>query len=114
MKKGKNFFWSIKDSCEVINKLKSRGFHATSLATYDFCDFLRLQFPFLFIPYDLAVRLRNSNKDKTSKSSIFEILPSCYILSLNPSGIGVCRSLIHFNSVSCLLIIFNLLVEFAS
>ena len=36
------------------------------------------------------------------------------MLSLNPSGYGVCRSLIHFNSVSCLLIILNLLVEFAS
>ena len=30
------FFWSIKHSCEVINKLKSRGFRAASLATYDF------------------------------------------------------------------------------
>ena len=30
----KNFFWSIKNSGEVLNKLKSRGFHATSLSTY--------------------------------------------------------------------------------
>ena len=29
----KNLFWSIKNSCEVINKLKSRGFLATSLST---------------------------------------------------------------------------------
>ena len=29
-------FWSIKNSCEVINKLKSRGFRAASLSTYDF------------------------------------------------------------------------------
>ena len=29
-------FWSIKNSGEVLNKLKSRGFHATSLSTYDF------------------------------------------------------------------------------
>ena len=29
-------FWSIKNSCEVLNKLKSRGFRATSLSTYDF------------------------------------------------------------------------------
>ena len=28
--------WSIKNSGEVLNKLKSRGFHATSLSTYDF------------------------------------------------------------------------------
>ena len=33
---GKNLFWSIKNSCEVINKLKSRGFCASSLSTYDF------------------------------------------------------------------------------
>ena len=33
---GKYLFWSIKNSCEVLNKLKSRGFRATSLSTYDF------------------------------------------------------------------------------
>ena len=33
---GKNLFWSIKNSCDVLNKLKSRGFLATILSTYDF------------------------------------------------------------------------------
>ena len=33
---GKNLFWSIKHSGGVLNKLKSRGFRATSLSTYDF------------------------------------------------------------------------------
>ena len=33
---GKNLFWSIKYSCEVLNKLKSRGYRASSLSTYDF------------------------------------------------------------------------------
>ena len=33
---GKNLFWSIKNSGEVLHKLKSRGFRATSLSTYDF------------------------------------------------------------------------------
>ena len=33
---GKNLFWSIKNSCEVLNKLKSRGLRASSLTTYDF------------------------------------------------------------------------------
>ena len=33
---GKNLFWSIKNCGEVLNKLKSRGFCATSLSTYDF------------------------------------------------------------------------------
>ena len=29
-------FWSIKNSDEVLSKQKSRGYHATSLSTYDF------------------------------------------------------------------------------
>ena len=33
---GKNLFWSMKNSCEVLNKLKSLGFRASSLSTYDF------------------------------------------------------------------------------
>ena len=33
---GKNLFWSIKNSCKAINKLKSRGFRASSLSTYAF------------------------------------------------------------------------------
>ena len=33
---GKVLFWSIKNSCEVLNKLKSRGFRASSLSTYDY------------------------------------------------------------------------------
>ena len=33
---GKHLIWSIKNSGEVLNKLKSRGFRATSLSTYEF------------------------------------------------------------------------------
>ena len=32
----KNWFWSIKNSAEVLNKLRCRGFRATILSTYDF------------------------------------------------------------------------------
>ena len=32
----KNWFWSMKNSDEVLNKLKCRGFRGTSLSTYDF------------------------------------------------------------------------------
>ena len=32
----KNWFWSLKNSGEVLSKLKCRGFRATSLSTYDF------------------------------------------------------------------------------
>ena len=33
---GKNLFWSIKNSGEILNKLKARDLNATSLSTYDF------------------------------------------------------------------------------
>ena len=33
---GKKLFWSIKYSGEILNKLKSRGFLASGLSTYDF------------------------------------------------------------------------------
>ena len=33
---GKNLFCSIKNSCEVLNKLKSLGFRASSLSKFDF------------------------------------------------------------------------------
>ena len=34
---GKKLFLSIKNSGEILNKLKSRGFLASGLSTYDFC-----------------------------------------------------------------------------
>ena len=33
---GKNLFWSVKNSGEILDKLKARDFDATSLSTYDF------------------------------------------------------------------------------
>ena len=33
---GKNLFWSIKNSGEILNKLIARDFNATSLSTYNF------------------------------------------------------------------------------
>ena len=33
---GKNLFWSINNSGEILDKLKARDFNATSLSTYDF------------------------------------------------------------------------------
>ena len=33
---GKNLFWSIKNSGEILDKLEARDFYATSLSTYDF------------------------------------------------------------------------------
>ena len=33
---GKNIFWSVKNSGEIFNKLKSKGFLASGVSTYDF------------------------------------------------------------------------------
>ena len=33
---GKNLFWSIKNSSEILDKLKAINFNATILSTYDF------------------------------------------------------------------------------
>ena len=38
---GKNLFWSIKNSDEILYKLKARGFNTTSLSTYDFSTSIR-------------------------------------------------------------------------
>ena len=35
-KNGKNLFWYIKNSIEILNELKSKGFLASSLFAYDF------------------------------------------------------------------------------
>ena len=39
---GKNLFWFIKISGEVLDKLKTKDFHATNLSTYDFLLFTLL------------------------------------------------------------------------
>ena len=43
----KIFFGQLKKSCEVLNKLKSRGFCASSLSTYDFST------SYTTLPYNL-------------------------------------------------------------
>ena len=35
-REGINYFWSIMNSTEVLNKLKTKGFRASSISTYDF------------------------------------------------------------------------------
>ena len=61
---GKNLFWSIKNSCEVINKLKSRGFRASSLSIYDFSTL------YTTLPHDLIKdKLVDLNERKISKEN---------------------------------------------
>ena len=35
-REGIDYFWSIKNSTEILNKLKAKGFQASSISTYDF------------------------------------------------------------------------------
>ena len=35
-REGINHFWSIKNSTEIFNKLKTKGFQASTISTYDF------------------------------------------------------------------------------
>ena len=44
---GKKLFWSIKSSGEILNQLKSRGFLASGLSTYDFSTL------YTTLPYNL-------------------------------------------------------------
>ena len=44
---GKYLFWFIKYSGEILNKLKSRGFLASSMSTYDFYT------PYTTMPHNL-------------------------------------------------------------
>ena len=46
-KNGKHLFWSIKISGAILNKLKSRGFLASRLSTYDFSTL------YTTLPYNL-------------------------------------------------------------
>ena len=43
---GKNLFWSIKNSGEILNELKSRGFLASGLSTYN-CSTLYTTLPLI-------------------------------------------------------------------
>ena len=35
-REGINYFWSIKNSTEILNKLKTKSFQASTISTYDF------------------------------------------------------------------------------
>ena len=50
---GKNLFWSIKNAGEILDKLKARGFNATSMSIYDFST-LYTTLPHNLIKYKLS------------------------------------------------------------
>ena len=62
-------FWSIKNSGEVLNKLKSRGFRATSLSTYDFSTL------YTTLPHNLIKEKLINLIEWTFKREVYLILP---------------------------------------
>ena len=64
----KKLFWSIKDSGEVLNKLKPRGFPATSLSTYDFSTL------YTALPHNL-IKEKFINLIELLKGKVHLILP---------------------------------------
>ena len=46
-REGINYFWSIKNSTEILNKLKAKGFQAATISTYDFSTL------YITLPHDL-------------------------------------------------------------
>ena len=65
---GKNLFWSIKNSGEVLNKLRSRGFRATSLSTYDISTL------YTTLPHNL-IKEKLTNLSGLLKGKVHFILP---------------------------------------
>ena len=62
---GKNLFWSIKNSGEIRKKLKSRGFLATELSTYDFSTL------YTTLPHNLIKEKLTNLIEWTSKKERF-------------------------------------------
>ena len=56
---GNKLFWSIKTSGEILNKLKSRGFLASGLSTYDFSTF------YTTLPHNLIKEKRTELIEQT-------------------------------------------------
>ena len=84
------FFWSIKNSCEVLNKLKSRGFRASSLSTYDFSTL------YTTLPH-------NPNKDKLVDliERTFQREGSLYIACNDSNAFFTSDAVRNYNLWSC-------------
>ena len=95
--------WSMKNSGEVLSKLKSRGFRATSLSTYDFST-LYTRLPIIYYKKKFLISLGVPSKSST-KMKIHYILPMKVYFIL-PVTIRKCFSLlqtiedIHFGLTS--------------
>ena len=65
---GKNLFWSIKNSGEILDKLKAIDFNATSLSTYDF-----LHFTLLYLIIQLKINLLNLLKEPSREKALLTL-----------------------------------------
>ena len=87
---GKNLFWSIKNSCEVLSNLKLRGFHASGLSTYDFSTL------YTTLPHNLI-------KDKLVDliERIFQGEGSLYIACNDRNAFFISDAVRNYNLWSC-------------
>ena len=61
---GKNLFWSIKNSGEILDKLKARDFNATSLSSYDFSTLYTTLPHNLIKKINLVILLKEPSREK--------------------------------------------------
>ena len=87
---GKNLFWSIKNSCEILNKLKSRGFHASNLSTYYFSTL------YTALPHNLIKDKLVDTIDRT-----FQREGSLYIACNNKNAFFTSDAVRNYNLWSC-------------
>ena len=58
-REGINYFWSIKITTEILNKLKTKDFRASTISTYDFST-LYTTFPHTLIRNQLVDLIENT------------------------------------------------------
>ena len=87
---GKNLFWSIKNSFEVLNKLKSRDFRASSLSTYDFSTL------YITLPHNL---IKDNLVDVIERT--FQRKDSLYIACNDKNAFFTSDAVRNYNLWSC-------------
>ena len=87
---GKNLFWSIKNSCEVLDKLKSQGFRGSSLSTYDFSTL------YTILPHNL---IKDKLVDLIERT--FQRDGSLYIACNDKNALFTSDSVRNYNLWSC-------------
>ena len=111
----KNWFWSIKN-CEVLSKLKCRGFRATSLSSYDFSTL------YTTIPNDLIKEKLLDLIEWTFKRALKTMVHFiCPVMTERPFSLPLTKVGIHFSHVrmcaspypiSCIIFILDLVPSY--